>query len=185
MDFGVLSIIGSVVSGVTGFVGSMQQASAQKEAAEYSSAVARNNQIIAQQNAERSAQAGRVQAQSRDLRTRAVVGQIEASQGASGIDLGSESSKEVRQSAEQLGRFDARTVLDNAMLTSRAETVQASNFGAEAELQKQKAASINPFMSGVGSLLGGATSFADKWTRFKSPTSDSGSLGDFSPRGGF
>lgn len=174
MDFGVLSLIGTAVSAVTGFVGSMQQASATKDAAEYQAAVARNNQIIAQQNAERSAQAGRVQTQNQDLRTRAVIGQIDAAQGASGIDIDSTSSKDVRESAQQLGRFNAQTTLDNAMLPARAQQVQAVNFGAEAGLQQQKADSINPFTAGLGSLFTGVSSFADKWTKFKSPDSSGG-----------
>lgn len=163
----VVSTVATVASGVTGFIGGMQQASAQKQQAEYQAAVARNNQIIASQNAERTAQAGRVQAQTRDFRTRAVEGQIEAAQGASGIGLESESSKSVRESGLQLGRFDAMTTLSNAMQQSRAEVTQASNFGAQAQLAQMRASSINPFMSGLPSLLSSASSFSDKWSRFK------------------
>src|SRR5678815_1728656 len=112
MEVAALSLIGTAVSGITGFLGSMQQASAAKASANYQAAVARNNQIIADQNAARTAQAGRVQAQSKDFRTRAIVGQIDAAEGASGIGLESESSQDVRRSAQQLGRFDAQTTLD-------------------------------------------------------------------------
>jgi hypothetical protein len=55
-----VALIGTLVSGVVGFVGQMQQASAQQDAAKYQAAVARNNQIIAQQNAGYAAQAGAV-----------------------------------------------------------------------------------------------------------------------------
>lgn len=165
---GIVSLVGSVVSGVTGFVGQMQQSAATADAARYQAGVARNNQIIAQQNAARSAQAGAVQAQNRDFRTRAVVGQIEAGQGAGGIDVASDSSKEVRDSAQQLGRFDAQTVFDNAMLTARSEVAQATNFGAQADLDTMRArnASSSGLIGGFGSILGGATSFADKWLKF-------------------
>lgn len=183
-SLGILSLVGSAVSGVTGFIGSMQQASAQADAARYQAAVSRNNQIIAQQNATRSAQAGAVQAQNRDLRTRQVLGQITAAQGASGIDVGSESSKEVRDAAQQLGRFDAQTVYENALLTSRSESAAASNFGAQAKLDTMRASNAEStgLLGGFGSLLGGATSFADKWARFKGPDT---AFGDWSPRGGF
>jgi hypothetical protein len=162
-----LALVGSVVSGITGFIGSMQQASAAKQQANYQAAVARNNQIIADQNAARTAQAGAVQAQNKDLRTRQVLGQIDAAQGASGVGLESESSQDVRRSAQQLGRLDAQTTLDNALLTARGQQTQAMNFGAEAQLEKAKASQINPFMSGLTSVIGSATSFSDKWTRFK------------------
>jgi hypothetical protein len=166
---GVVSLVGSVVSGITGAVGAIQTAGAQADAARYQAAVNRNNQIIAQQNATRSAQAGAVQAQNRDLRTRQVVGQITAAQGASGIDIDSTSSKEVRDSASQLGRFDAQTVYDNAMLTSRAESAQATNFGEQAKLDTMRASNAESagLLGGFGSILGGATSFADKWLKFQ------------------
>jgi hypothetical protein len=166
---GIASLVGSVISGVTGAVGAIQQGAANADAARYQAGVARNNQIIAQQNATRSAQAGAVQAQNRDFRTRAVVGQIEAGQGAGGIDVASGSSKEVRDSAQQLGRFDAQTVFDNAMLTARSEAAQATNFGAQADLDTMRArnASTSGAIGGFGSILGGATSFADKWLKFQ------------------
>jgi hypothetical protein len=82
-----VALIGTLVSGVVGFVGQMQQASAQQDAAKYQAAVARNNQIVAQQNAGYAAQAGAVEAQARDRRNAAVAGSILAGQGASGIDV--------------------------------------------------------------------------------------------------
>jgi hypothetical protein len=84
-----VALIGTLVSGVVGFVGQMQQASAQQDAAKYQAAVARNNQIVAQQNAGYAAQAGAVEAQARDRRNAAVAGSILAGQGASGIDVAS------------------------------------------------------------------------------------------------
>src|SRR3954462_5215977 len=99
MAFGAeLGLIGSLVSGVVGFVGQMQQASAQQDAAKYQAAVARNNQIIAQQNASYASAAGAAQAQAQDRKNAAIAGSILAAQGAGGIDVESTSSKEVRDS---------------------------------------------------------------------------------------
>ncbi len=170
MAFGAeIGLIGSLISGVVGFVGQMAQGQQQADAAKYQAAVARNNQIIAQQNASQAAQAGAIQAQSRDFRNRAVLGAIEAGQGAGGIDIDSESSKQIRESTEQLGRFDTRTVMSNALQQARGYTAQAMNFGAEAGLAESRAsnASTSGLLGGFGSLLGGATSFGTKWQSYQ------------------
>jgi hypothetical protein len=186
-----VALIGTLVSGVVGFVGQMQQASAQQDAARYQAAVARNNQIIAQQNAGYAAQAGAVEAQARDRRNAAVAGSILAGQGASGIDVASTSSKEVRDSQEQLGRLDTQTIMARALLQSRSYTQEAANQGAEADLATQRASNAGTAgtIGGFGSLLGGANAFADKWMKYQNvgitPFSSANNLGDWSPRGAF
>lgn len=169
MEVATLSLIGSAISGVTGFIGSMQQGAAAARAAEYSAAVARNNQIIADQNARYAAAAGEAKAQAQDFKNRSIFGAIEAAQGASGISLDSPTLREVRDSAQQIGRLDTATIMQDALLTSRSYSAQAANFGAEAELDTMRAsnARTSGFTSGFGSLLGSASSFADKWSRFK------------------
>jgi hypothetical protein len=170
MAFGAeLGLIGSLVSGVVGFVGQMQQASAQADAAKYQAAVARNNQIIAQQNASYATQAGAVESQARDRRNAAVAGSILAAQGASGVDIESTTSREVRESQAQLGRLDTQTIMQRALLQSRSYTAEAANQGAEAQLATQRASSATTggLFGGLGSLLGGATSFSEKWQKYQ------------------
>lgn len=173
-----VALIGSLVSGVVGFVGQMQQASAQADAAKYQQAVARNNQIIAQQNASYASQAGAVQAQAQDRRNAAIEGGILAGQGASGIDTESTTSREVRQSQEQLGRLDTQTIMQRALLQSRSYTAEAANQGAEADLAgaRARSATTGGLLGGLGSLLGGATSFADKWQRYQLSGVNTGGL---------
>jgi len=170
MEMATLSLVGSAARGLFGFMGAQQTASATAGASNYQATVARNNQLIAQQNATQAAKAGAVQAQNRDFINKQRMGAIEAAQSASGIDLGVGSPTEVRRSAEMLGRLDTATVMSNALERARSEEVSAMNFSAQADLDKMQAqqARTAGMISGFSSLIGGASSFADKWARYRS-----------------
>lgn len=170
MALGGIGLALSAISTVAGVVGSIQQANAASAQAEYQAGVARNNQIIADQNARYSVAAGEAQAQAQDLKNRSIGGAIEAAQGASGLALDSPTLRDVREGADQIGRLDTATIMSNALLRSRAASTQALNFGAESELQRMRSRSSSGFLSAAGSLLGGASSFADKWARYQTPT---------------
>ena len=164
-----LALIGTIASTAFSVFGKIQEGQAAADAANYQAQVNRNNQILADQNARYAADAGAAQAQSQDFETRAVLGTIEAAQGASGFDVDSPTSRDVRRGAAQLGRLDAQTLMANAMLTSRGYSAQAANFGAQAELDKLKASNARTagWTGALGSLLGGASSFSSKWNSFK------------------
>lgn len=160
--------VSAIGAGVT-TAGTISQGQANKSAAAYQAQVARNNQTIAQQNAQQAAQAGSVSAQARDFANRQRTGAILAGQAASGIDIESGSSQEVRKSSEELGRLDTATVMANALNTARSYSTQAENFGAQAGLDTLQArnASTAGYLTGGASLIGGASSFADKWLRYQ------------------
>lgn len=169
---GVLSLAGSAGQAIFGAVGASQSAEASAKATQYQAQVARNNQIIAQNNAQYAVSAGDAAAQRADMKTRAVAGAIEAAQGASGIDLNSPTSKNVRDSALQIGRLDAETIRSNADLTARSYEATAVNQGAQAGLSDMAARSERSAgtTGAFASLISGASSFADKWARYKIPT---------------
>lgn len=169
MGLEVIGLAMSAVSGVMGFMGSMQQGEAAANAANYQAQVQRNNEIIARNNAAYQAQAGAVQAQNLDFKNRAVLGSIEAAQGASGIDFGSETSEEIRRSARQVARLDTTTLYNNALLQANQSLAQSTNFGAQAGLSdfEAKNARSAGMMKGFGSLIGGASSFSDKWLKYQ------------------
>ncbi len=165
----IVSLVSTVASAGISFIGGQQQAAAQKDAANYQAQVARNNQVIAEQNATYARQAGAAEVEAQGMKTRAVVGQEEAAQGASGIDLTTGSPQEVRRSTSQLGQLDAATLQANAELRARGAEVQASNFGASAALYSQQAknASSAGTISGFSSLLSGGSQFSDKWLKYQ------------------
>jgi hypothetical protein len=164
-----LSLVGSAVSGIVGAVGAVTSGIAQSNAARYQAGVARNNEIIAQQNAQYSAAAGGVGAQRQDMKNKAVLGAIEAGQGASGIDTGVGSPVTVREGAANVGRLDTETVMSNALAQTRSYTAAASNFEAQSQLDTMTAknATTAGVLGAGSSLLGGASSFSDKWLRYQ------------------
>jgi hypothetical protein len=164
----------TAISTVVGVAGAFSQASAQRQQAEYQAAVARNNQIIAEQNKQYATQAGEAQAQAQGFKNRATLGAITAGQAASGIQLDSPTLTDVREGAEQTLRLDTANINANALLRARQYGIQAGQYGAEAELQSMagRNATTAGFFNAAGSLLGGASSFADKWSRYQSPTTN-------------
>jgi len=165
----IASLAGSLISGGVGFMGAMQQGEAASGAAKYQAQVSRNNEITARNNAAYAAQSGAVRAQNQDLKNRAALGALEASQSASGIDLDSGSSEDVRAGARNIARLDTETLFNNALLQVRAAQSQGVNFGAQAGLEELEGrnAKSAAMTKGFGSLLGGATSFGDKWLRYQ------------------
>lgn len=164
-----VSLGGSLLSAGVGAVGAATTAAANSSAAMYQAQVARNNQIIAQQNASSATAAGSQQARNTDIKTAQIVGAEEAAQGASGIDVNSPSQKQVRQGTSQTGRLDSLTEAYNAYLRGRGATTEATSFGEQAQLDTAQAKNATT-AGGFGvatSLLGGASSFSDKWLSYQ------------------
>jgi hypothetical protein len=136
----------------------MQQASAQKAAANYQAEVATGNQQIATQNANYAAAEGEEQAAQKQQQTRAQEGAILAGQASSGVDVNSPTATGVRASQAELGALDAQTIRANAARQAYGYTTQATNFGNEA--QAETATGENAMTGGeigaAGSLLSGA-----------------------------
>jgi hypothetical protein len=158
-------------STLAGMIGGVQQGSAASSAAKYQAQVARNNATIAQQNAEYTSQAGETAAQAQGLKSRATLGSISAAQSASGLSLGSPSLEDVREGASNVLRLDTANIAANAALRTRAFQAQAADYEATAALDTKKAADATTagYINAAGSLLSGASSFADKWTRYTTP----------------
>jgi hypothetical protein len=165
----VVSIAGTVLSAGVGAIGAMNQASATADSARYQQQVAKNNQTIADQNAAYSRQAGQVAAQQESMKTAAVVGQEVAAQGASGIDPTTGSPADVVRGTRAVGRLNTLNTIQNAELRARGYDIEASNFGATAELKGMEAknATTAGLYAAGSSLLGGASSFSTKWSKFQ------------------
>jgi hypothetical protein len=158
---GIIGVIGGVVSAI----GAIQQGKAQADAANYQAQVARNNEIIALQQAAYTRQEGAAEAQRQDLKSKQVMGTQKAVLGASGVDVESGSALAVQQSQAELARLDALTVQSNAERKAWGFDVEAVNQKAQSQLhymqaaQAKKAAALSAFSS----ILGSAGKFAGKW----------------------
>jgi hypothetical protein len=144
-----LSAVGSLVSGIGGM-----------ESADYQAQVARNNALIAEQNATRAVQSGDVQATNQGLRSRAQLGTIKASQAGNNIDVNSGSAVDVQSSARQLGMLDALTIRNNAANQAYGYKVQAVSDKAQAQLDQMQGQTALE-----SSLLGGASSLAGGYAK--------------------
>lgn len=166
-----LAIGGMVAGGVgsiVGAAGARKTADANAQAALYQSQVARNNAIIAERNANAAREAGRLQAEAQGMKTRAQAGAARAEQGASGIDVNSGTNLDVQESITDLGHLDALTILNNAAKNAQGFQAQGMNFAADAglDVMKAKNAGTAGDYAVATSLLGGASSFSDKWLSY-------------------
>lgn len=158
----------SVGSSIFGAMGASKTADANAESAEYKAAVARNNSIIAQRNADQATAAGAVGAQVNDLKTKNLEATQLVTQAANGLDVGSGTNVNVRQSAHDIGHLDTLTILANAAKNAQGFKSQGANFTAEAGLDTMTAKNAREAgdINVMSSLLGGASSFGDKWASY-------------------
>jgi hypothetical protein len=160
---------------------------------EYQAAVARNNKIIAQQNAGYERDVGELTASDLALKQRKDRGDLIAAQGASGIDVNSKSSQAVRAGMIDVGWHEQQVTRANAAHVAYGYDVQATQFEAEAAIHsttaemdrlqadtattaanitrmalplQEKAMDLASTAGGIGvmsSLTGAAGSVAGKW----------------------
>lgn len=178
-DFGigeVLSIAGTA-AGAIGAIGQGQAAAAQ---ANYQAQVARNNAIVAQQNANYAIASGEAKATDEGMKERARAGAVRAALAASGLDVNSGSSADVQEGSARTGQTNIERVRQEAQLRAYGYRSQATNFGAEAGLDRLAASNAQTagFLKAGGLLFSGASGLiGSKWG---GPSSSA--LGDWSPR---
>lgn len=162
------SLIAGAGSGIMGAFGASQTADATASSYNYKAAVASNNAIIAKRNADAATAAGGVAAQQNDLKTKNLVGTQLVAQASNGLDVGSGTNVNVRQSAEELGHLDTLTILNNAAKNSAGFKAQGMNFEAEAGLDTASAKNAKTAgdINVATSLLGGASSVSSKWLSY-------------------
>lgn len=141
-----MAIAGALVSVASGVFGMMQ--------ASYQAEIAKMNADVAKRNAIRASQRASIDAQEKDImETRALLGEQEVAQAASGVSIAGKSQVMTRATARLLGRRDAINIIDAGKMERYGHLVDAANFKAEA-----KAAKISGISSLVGGVLGAAGS---------------------------
>ncbi|MGO9413849.1 MAG: hypothetical protein ACLP51_01740, partial [Syntrophobacteraceae bacterium] len=146
---------------VVGIAGSAMQGMAQSQAANYNAQVARNNQIIANQQAQTALQVGQTQEESKRIQTGEMVSAIGAQQAASGVNPNEGSALSVKSSAAETGELDALTIRYNASMQARNLQYQGAQYGAQAQLYSSQAG-----WDVANSILGGASSVSGKWLQY-------------------
>jgi hypothetical protein len=165
-QFGLISGIGSAVSGG---IGSYYSALGQKQALQFQAQVADQNALHAATAGEQ--RAGQVLQQG---------SQIEGSQragfAANGVDLTEGSPAAVLASTEVMRQNDAATTMNNAMQ-------EAFGYQTDAAMKRATAGAISPVMSGVTTLIDGASKVGSQWAAYSSKGSGSGAWNEKTGKG--
>lgn len=177
MGLETIAIAGLALSAVgtgVGVMGSMQQASAQKSAANYQSAIAANNAKIASDNATRAGQAGEAQAAQVQQETRAKVGAIKAAQAANGVNVNTGSAVDVQSSAAELGELNAITLRSNAARQAYGYQTQEASYDAQSGLDKSTASNAETagYLNAGSTFLSGAGSAAQNYANYRTKSSN-------------
>lgn len=156
-----LAVAASTVVSVTGAV---QQAKAQKAQAEYNSAVARNNVIIAEQDAQDVEQRGDIALAQRRQALDQTIGSARTAIAGSGLlvdDAPETTPAMLLDDLTVAGQMDILTLEGNIARESRRARIQGSQFEAQAGLFDLEASSISPGFAGLSAGLGSAPRSVD------------------------
>jgi hypothetical protein len=151
--------IGSMVASVAG---AGMSAYSQMQSANYNAQVARNNQVMANQNASIALQQGQQQEEAQRIKTGSMVSAIGAQEAASGVNPNEGSALNVKSSAAETGELDAQTIRYNANLQARNLKYEGEMYGAQAQLDTSQGE-----YGAMGSILGGASSVSSKWLSYQ------------------
>ena len=156
-----MSVAGSVMSAQA----ASQQGKAQQAQANYQSAVARNNKIIADRQAEDSIKRGAIEERQYRSQVSQLAGRQRAVLAANGVVIDQGSAGAIVADTFEQGELDALTIRSNSEREAYGHRVQGTNFEADARLSDFKGA--NAAAAGrsgaISSLLGGAGSAAQTW----------------------
>lgn len=155
-----ISAIAGVVGTGLSIFGAIQQGQAANAAAQYQANVATVNANLAEENAKRVRAASDEEGYQQDQTARALFGEQEAGQAASGLSLQSESFVATRRSARKLARLDSLNLRQAGDVQAYGFRTDKANQLASAEFSRAqgKNALTSSYLDAASSLVGGATS---------------------------
>lgn len=160
----IMAVAGIAGAGLQGF-GAYESAEANASAASYQAQVARNNAVIASQNAAWTAASGAAKEATQGMKNAAAVGNLRAKMGASGVDVNTGSSANVRAAAGELGQLDLATTRSNTSREAYGYEVAASGDIAQSNLLTSEASNYSTMapIGALGTFLSGASSVGGKF----------------------
>lgn len=165
MGIAALSLIATGVGAAVSAYGAHEQGVAQSQAAAYQAQVARNDQMVANENAQAALQTGQQQEAAKREQTAQMIGQQRAAVAASGIDPNGGSARRVQGDTAALGALDAEQIRNNAARTAYGYQTEGVDYAAQAGLLQSESAGAAAAgnLSAFGSIVGGAASVSSKW----------------------
>lgn len=145
--------------------GSIREGQAQSASSTYQAQVAKNNQIIANQNADYEIAAGETRAQAQEIKTAQLVGSQKAQQSSNGLEVNSGSNVDVRASTAALGKLDALTIRSNAARAAYGYQTEDQGYAAQAVLDRATGANAKTasYIDAATSIIGGASKYTEKY----------------------
>lgn len=147
---GTIAAVTSVLGAGVTAMGAIQQG-------QYQAAVAKNNAIIAEQNAARLSEASQESAKRSDIEMAALLGEQYAAQGASGLDVEGRSARSARMLTRRVSRQAAKDIVTQGSSDARNQLQEAANFRAEGKQAKRQG-----MFTAAGALLGAAGDIASR-----------------------
>ena len=151
-------------------VSAFAEAKSASDRAHYQAAVARNNQIIAQQDAEAIRERARIEEDDHRQRIRQSIGAARARQAASGFVVDQDENLDLLGDLRLAGETDILRMRDDAELRARRFDIEGYNAGVQSQLYADSAP--NPFLAAGTTLLSEA---ASNYGTFSNAFSDVGS----------
>ena len=155
----------SLASGALGAVGAVRTAEAQGEAAKYQAQVDLNNQKLSAYYADTEAAKGASDLSAEQQKQKQQMDLIRSSQAASGVDVASGSSQDVRSSQDILNNLDALTIMSNTAQRYYGYQVAGTSAGNQAGLEQMRASLTGPeaAIGATSSLVSGASGAANQY----------------------
>jgi nucleotide-binding universal stress UspA family protein len=146
----------------TTVAGTAMNMSAASASADYQAQVARNNQIIANNQASYARAAAEVTAQDQGQKDAAQLGKAKALAGASGLDSGSGSFQDVQEGNYEMSSLNQLRIRNDADVKAYGYKIQGMNAENDAKL-----AELKGDYGVASSLITGINSVSDKWAGYK------------------
>jgi hypothetical protein len=161
----------AVAASAIGAFGQLQSGKAAEQAGNYNAAIARNNQIIAERQAEDSVKRGDVAADEQRRKTARIAGAQRAAFGSSGLAIDSPTSLDILGDTAAFGELDALTIKSNAQREAYGYRVQGMNYQAEEVMSRVRGKNANAAaqIGAASTLIGGAASGGDRWMTYNRP----------------
>lgn len=157
------TVAGGIISGM----GASKTASANAQTFNYKAGIAQLNQTIAKQNEAWAVNSGGIKAVNQGLKSGQMIGDTKAKQGASGVDVNTGSSADVRDTQGDVARYEQGIIRADTAHTAYGYEVEGAKAKAEEGLDTSSASNaIDAGRLGVlASVIGTAGSVASKWTQ--------------------
>lgn len=164
---GAASVASTILGGALSGMGASSSAGASADAFNFKAGIAKLNADINKQNAAWSINQGAIKASNYGLKAGQEIAETKVVQAASGLDINSGSKEAVRDTQQEVAKYDQGLIRSDAAHTAHGYEVKAASDSIEAEMNRVSA--VNASKAGkldvLKSIIGTASSVASKWTQ--------------------